>query len=104
MNEYISNFSEYIAGLIRQKQSIGFKYATEARVLKQFDAFCSTHYPAAQTLDKDIVLHWSQQRIAVHPATLQGRITPVRELARYMMRNGQQAFILPSSALFTIHL
>ena len=49
--------------------------------------------------DKDIVLHWSQQRIAVHPATLQGRITPVRELARYMMRNGQQAFILPKGML-----
>jgi integrase len=99
MNEYTSTFSEHIAGLISQKQSIGYKYETEAGVLKRFDTFCSVNYPTARILDKDIVLHWGQQRTEEHPSTLQGRIIPVRELARYMMRNGQWAFILPKGML-----
>ncbi|GAA6252772.1 hypothetical protein F050043D4_38070 [Bacteroides thetaiotaomicron] len=81
MNEYMSTFSNYIHGLICQKQSIGYKYLSEAAVLKRFDTFCHKNYPDAQVLDKDIVLHWSKRRTGEHPATLQGRVTPVRELA-----------------------
>lgn len=99
MNEYMSTFSNYIHGLICQKQSIGYKYLSEAAVLKRFDTFCHKNYPDAQVLDKDIVLHWSKRRTGEHPATLQGRVTPVRELARYMIRNGQSAFILPKGML-----
>jgi len=99
MNEYTSIFSEHITGLIRQKQAVGYKYHTEAAVLKRFDAFCNMYYPTAKTLDRDIVLHWSKQRTGEHPSTLQGRVTPVRELARYMICNGQWAFTLPKGML-----
>lgn len=99
MNTYTSTFADYIFGLINQKQSVGYKYLSEIAILKRFDAFCNEYYPAAQTLDKDIVLHWSRQRTGEHPATLQGRVTPVRELARYMINNDQWAFILPKGML-----
>jgi integrase len=97
--EYTSALAGHITGLICQKQSVGYKYQTEAAILKRFDTFCNTYYPATQTLDRDIVFHWSRQRTGEHPATLQGRITPVRELARYMIRNGLWAFILPEGML-----
>lgn len=99
MNEYTSTFALQILGLISQKQSVGYKYQSEASILKRFDTFCSKHYPTAQTLDKDIVLHWGRQRTGEHPSSLQGRVTPVRELARYMINNGQWAFILPKGML-----
>jgi integrase len=99
MNEYTSIFSRHITGLISRKQSTGYKYQTEAAMLKRFDIFCNEYYPAAQVLDKDIVLHWSKQRPGEHPTTLQGRVTPVRELAKYMNNNGQRAFILPKGML-----
>jgi len=99
MKEYISMFSEYITGLIEQKQSMGYKYHTEAAVLNRFDLFCRTHYPQMKTLNREIVLHWSEQQSGEHPSTLQGRITPVRELARYMIRNGHPAFILPEGTV-----
>jgi integrase len=94
MNEYTSLFSGHITGLIEQKQSIGYVYQTEAGVLKRFDLFCLTHYPEIKELSREIVLHWSSQRPDEHPATLEGRVTPVRELAKYMINNGHQAFVL----------
>lgn len=99
MNEYTSIFAGHILGLINQKQSIGYSYLSETAILKRFDTFCNTNYPTVQTLDKDIILHWSRQRMGEHPSTLQGRVTPVRELAKYIIANGQQAFILPKGML-----
>lgn len=99
MNEYTSMFSEYIIGFIEQKQSVGYKYQTEAAVLRRFDLFCRTHYPQMKTLSREIVLHWSGQRPGEHPSTMQGRVTPVRELAKYMIRNGHPAFILPEGTV-----
>jgi len=95
MKAYSSNFSEFIIGLICQKQSIGYQYQSEAGILRRFDQFCQEHYPGVNTLSREVALHWSKQRPGEHPSTLQGRVTPVRELAKYMINNGCQAFILP---------
>ena len=99
MKEYTSMFCEYITGLIEQKQSIGYVYRTEAGMLRRFDRFCRIHYPQVKELNREIVLHWSKQRPDEHPSTLQGRVTPVRELARYMINNGLQAFVLPGGTI-----
>ena len=95
MKEYISKLSIYIMGLISQKQSMGYKYMLESAILKRFDTFCVTYYPSVDILDKEMVFHWCKQHIGEHPSTLQGRITPIRELGRYMMRNKVYAFIAP---------
>ncbi|WP_436413181.1 tyrosine-type recombinase/integrase [Petrimonas sp.] len=97
--EYTSALSGYITGLIEQKHSVGYKYNCEAAVLKRFDIFCGTHYPELKVLDKEIVLHWSKQRSGEHPSTLQNRITPVRDLAKYIINNGCQAYILPKGVI-----
>jgi len=95
MMEYSSMFAEYIIGLIDLKRSIGYKYQTEAVDLRCFDLFCRMHYPGMNVLSREIVLDWSKQRTGEHPSTQRGRVTPVRELAKYMISNGHQAFILP---------
>ena len=99
MNEYSSMLSEHIIGLIEQKQSIGYKYQTEASILRRFDQFCQTNYPEIKELNREIVLHWCRQRPQEHPSTLQGRISPVRELAKYMINNGHQAFVQPAGTV-----
>ena len=95
MKEYISKLSGHIIGLIIQKQSMGYKYLSESGVLKRFDTFCATYYPDADILGKEMVFHWCKQRPGEHPSTLQGWITPIRELARYMVRNKIHAFVAP---------
>ena len=99
MKEYTSMFSEHIIGLLEQKRSIGYSYRTEAGMLSRFDRFCTTHYPETEDLNREIVLHWSKRRPDEHPETLEGRVTPVRELARYMINNGHHAFILPGGMI-----
>jgi integrase len=95
MKEYTSLFSDNITGLIEQKRSVGYKYQSEAGILRRFDLFCSANYPEVSVLSREMALEWSRQRPGEHPSTLQGRVTPVRELALHIIRNGHDAYILP---------
>ncbi|MDR2571550.1 MAG: tyrosine-type recombinase/integrase [Oscillospiraceae bacterium] len=95
MKAFTSFFSGDITGLIEQKRSIGYKYQSEAGILSRFDLFCSDGYPGINVLNRELAFAWSRQRPDEHPSTLQGRITPVRELAKYIIRNGREAFVLP---------
>jgi integrase/recombinase XerD len=92
---YASGFAQHITGLIEQKRALGYKYCSEPRMLRRFDAFCTERYPDETTLSREIMLDWATKRPHEHPATLQNRITPVKELAKYMVRLGYEAFILP---------
>jgi integrase len=95
MKEYTSLFSDDITGLIEQKRSIGYKYLSEVGILKRFDLFCSACYPGINILNREIALDWSRKQPDEHPSTMQNRITPVRELAKYIIRDGREAFVLP---------
>lgn len=48
------------------------------------------------------MLSWAAKRPGEHPETLQGRITPVKELAKYMVRLGHEVFILPKEMMSRI--
>ena len=45
MNEfnYQSPLKTLIEGMIREKQSLGYKYVSSARILYRFDQFCLTY-------------------------------------------------------------
>jgi integrase len=96
MNAPVSgNFKPYIEGLVEQKRSIGYPYASSARILKTFDVFCREQYPEETRLTKELVMHWAEKREDEHVNGLARRITPVRQLAKYMNRLGLEAYILP---------
>ena len=96
MNTPVSgNFKPYIEGLIEQKRSIGYPYDPSARILKVFSVFCMDHYPDETTLTKEIAMHWSEKRQGEHVNGLLRRITPIRQLAKYMNRIGIEAYIIP---------
>jgi integrase/recombinase XerD len=89
------HFKPYIDGLIEQKRAIGYPYETSARILKAFDAFCMTYYHDEIMLTKEMVMHWAEQKQGEHVNYLIRRITPVRQLAKYMMRLGIEAYVIP---------
>ena len=96
MNMLVSgHFNPYIEGLIEQKRAIGYPYKTSARILKAFDAFCRTDYPDEVVLTKEIAMHWAEQKQGEHVNYLIRRITPVRQLAKYMRRLGIEAYVIP---------
>lgn len=97
--EYISAFAPYITGLVEEKRSLGYKYSSQPGILRRFDKFCTECYPHETVLSREIVLSWAFKYPGEHPGTLQGRITPVKELAGYMLRQGKEAFVLPKGML-----
>ena len=90
-----SNFKPYIEGLIEQKQVVGYTYDTSSRILKDFDRFCSKHYPTATALTAEISMQWAAKRTDEHVNYLFRRITPVRQLAKYMNSIGVEAYVIP---------
>jgi integrase/recombinase XerD len=97
MNRPISgNFKLYMEGLIEEKKSIGYSYDRSARILKVFSIFCLDHYPDETTLTQELAMHWAQKRPEEHVNGLVRRITPIRQLAKYMNRIGIEAYIIPA--------
>lgn len=97
--ECASGFATYIIGLINQKRALGYKYDSQPDTLRRFDTFCMERYPHETVLSREIMLDWATKRPGEHPGTLQGRITPVKELAKYMVRLGHEAFVLPKGMM-----
>jgi len=97
--EYTSTFAPHIAGLIEQKRALGYKYGGEPAILKRFDTFCRERHPGETVLTREVMMDWAAKRPGEHPATLQGRLTPVRELAKYMARLGIPAYLMPKGLL-----
>jgi integrase/recombinase XerD len=97
MNRPISgNFKLYIEGLVEEKKSIGYPYDHSARILKVFSIFCLDHYPDETTLTQKMAMHWAEKRQDEHVNGLLRRITPIRQLAKYMNRIGIEAYIIPA--------
>ena len=93
--------ADTITALVAEKRAVGYKYATEARVLVRFDAFCRGEFPGLGAVTQVSVEAWvaSARRREVKPATLQGLTAPVRELARWLGRRGLEAYVLPAGVL-----
>ena len=89
------NFTSYIEGLIEQKRSLGYPYQRAAQILKTFAAFCRAHYPDETRLTQKLVMHWAEKRDSEQVTGLACRLSPVRELAKYLNRLGLEAYVIP---------
>ena len=90
-----------ITALVAQKRAVGYKYASEERVLVRFAAFSRDQFPGLAAPSRASVEAWlaAARRRAVTAATLQTLAAPVRELARLLGRRGVPAYVLPKGAL-----
>ena len=93
--------ADAITGLIAEKRAVGYKYATEARVLARFEGFCRGEFPGLGAVTQVSVEAWvaAARGRGVKPATLQSLAAPVRELARWLGRRGAGAYVLPGDVL-----
>ena len=97
--ECLSAFAPFIIGLIEQKRSLGYKWESEPDVLRRFEIFCMERHPQVATITQEVMLDWATKRPNEKPATLQNRLTPVRELAKYMVRLGHDAYLMPKGLM-----
>jgi site-specific recombinase XerD len=100
MSAHVS-LAEAIGGLVSEKRALGYKYVSEERALARFEAFCASEFPGVDTVTRASVEAWiaAARGRAVKPATVNGLIAPVRELARWLHRRGVDAYVLPAGVL-----
>ncbi len=92
---FTSNLGVFIENFITQKNLLGFPYESSGRILRRFDAFVQAGYPEAKTLTREMGLAWSTLKKGEHPNGLLRRVTPIRQLGKFLIGIGQDAFILP---------
>ena len=90
-----SRLKKYFIGLLQQKRALGYVYSKDEQILKNFDSFCVDYYPSESTLKKCIALKWVEIGETKTPSACLRRITPIRELAKYMNSIGMESYVIP---------
>ena len=90
-----SRFATRIQEFIAQKNALGFGYLESSRLLRDFDRFCLTYFPDADSLTENLCLAWATKKDTEGNNTFRNRMMAVREFARYLNRNGETAYVLP---------
>lgn len=92
---FVSNFKYFIEGLIAEKRALGLKYVRNESELRRIDAFCAKEYPDETVLNQKIVMDWVSLQPDERMGKLHKRATAIRQLAKYIWRQGIEAYILP---------
>jgi len=94
--DFKSSFSVDLNRFIEQKKSLGRSYRTFDRYLVRFDSMCAAQYPDASELTQEIVMQWAVKNASECNNTLRNRMSSIREFARFLVRDGKSAYIIPS--------
>ena len=92
-----SKLSVQMELFLQQKRALGFSYIEGERILHNFDKFCANNYPSATTVTQEICNAWTIHRESERKgsAGYSQRLTVVREFARFLLRSGIDAFVIP---------
>lgn len=96
---YESILGELIIGYIEEKRAVGYKFLKGSSLLKQFDTLVFSKNLRKKKLPKDLVLLWIKKRANETDSTRSGRVSIVRGFAKYMVRLGYEAYIVPPNAI-----
>lgn len=92
---FISALSGHITRFVEQKHALGFPYVDSGRIVGNFDRFCAEHYPNEITITEEMGLNWATMRETEGKKGLCTRVGVIRELARFMRREGVDAYLIP---------
>lgn len=81
---------------IHQKRTLGYRYQTEAAILRRFDRFLVEQGLDEPILARRVVEAWMAKRGYERPRTHATRTAVVRQFAHFMLDRGMQAYVLPS--------
>jgi integrase len=89
-------FAKQLYAFIAHKQALGYKYYTVAESLTMFDAYSESLGVDGSELTKGTVTAWVEKRPDEKPQTQCGRISSIREFAKYLNSLGVPAYIPPN--------
>jgi integrase len=85
--------------MIEQKHALGFPYRSSEDYLRQFDLMCLKEFPNETVFTREIGQRWGTIRDTEKRVSFQDRMAPIRELAKYMLRLGVNAYIVEPMAI-----
>ena len=89
-----SFLTKSITNFLEEKRALGYSYKTDEQRLINFDKFIINKYPETSALTQEIIMAWVD-RDNVIGSTISRDLTIVNELARFMIRQGSSAAIIP---------
>lgn len=92
---YHSGLGSKIDAFVQQKRAAGSVYVGSARILNRFDEMVARRFPQENTLTKEICDAWIEECLSLHQNTLVRRMSPVRQLAKYLQGLGEKAYVIP---------
>jgi integrase len=96
MNRFASALAPSIRGMLVLKHALGLPYASSERHLLAFDTMCAERFPGQATLLKEMAMEWVVKRPDEHINGQIRRVTPIRQLAKFMVSMGEEAYVIPA--------
>lgn len=93
--EFHSLIASLIKQFIQEKRACGYKYDEASSVLKRLDSFLYNTTLKQIALPEKLILQWAVKQSNEQVSTHQRRICFIRQLARFMVRLGYPAYIIP---------
>ncbi len=89
-----SGFAPDIEKMLQFKESLGHRGESYWSSLRQFDRFCAESYPGIGQLTKNVVDDFSAGANGIPRSP--GCLKAVRELGKYLVSTGQDAYVIPA--------
>ena len=90
-----SNIGRYIQMFVDQKRALGYPYDSSERILHDLDQMIQDKFPNELTITSDVIEAWINLKSNENQNGLLRRITPVRQLGKFMNGIGVSAYIVP---------
>lgn len=96
-SNFKSNFSKSLEDMIEFKTALGHKMNSYKWYLLNFDKFCQEHFPNETMLTSELALAWCNDTKENSKSGYKFHI--IREFGKYLVANGQDAFVIPSTLI-----
>lgn len=93
---YESKLAKDVGPLVAQKRACGYPYAGSATILRRFDRMVAERFPDDTAVTKGACDAWLSLAGDEHPNEPVRRVSPVRQLAKYVAASGRPSYIIPS--------
>ena len=95
---FTSLFAKRLDEFLAQKRSLGYSFSNVTD-FKLFDRMCAAQFPNEADLTAEICNTWAMRRENETVKTVNRRLPFIREFARYLIRNGERAYVLPTGTI-----
>lgn len=80
---------------VAQKRATGLLYFTQAKILRQFDAFCNAYDIQDYTITEEIAQVWYQRRPNEKDSSRRDRVQVLQHFSEFLCRQGYPSYLFP---------